>query len=72
MDSSRSWTDESSPLDGELKCQGVWLVLDQMCHGFGRGPVGVRPKSQGLAGFQNVVWMLKKSRSMFGRKCDLK
>ena len=47
-------------------------MLDQMCHGFGRGPVGVRLRSQGLAGFQNVVWMLKKSGSVFGRRGDLK
>ena len=63
--------DENSLLDGEPKCQGVWLMLDQVCYGFGRGPVDVRPGSQGLAGVQNAVWMLKKSGSMFERRCDL-
>mgnify|MGYP004711727537 FL=1 len=63
-------SDENSLLDGEPKCQGVWLMLDHVCHGFDRGPVDVRPRSQGLAGVSNAVWMLKKSGSMFERRCD--
>ena len=39
--------------------------------GLAGGPVGIRPRSQGLAGVQNAVWMLKKSGSMFGRRGDL-
>ena len=40
--------------------------------GLAGGPVGVRPRSQGLAGVQNIVWMLKKSGSMFGRSSELR
>ena len=34
--------------------------------------IGVRSKRQGLTGVYNSIWMLKKSRFMIRRKCDLK
>ena len=39
--------------------------------GLAGGPVVVKLRSQELARVQNVIWMLKKSGSMFGRRGDL-
>ena len=71
MDSSQCWTGENSLLDGGPKCQEIWLVLAQVCHGLAEGPVDVKPKNQGLAGVQNAVWMLKKSGPYLGEDVTL-
>ena len=39
--------------------------------GLAGGPVNIRLRSQGLARVQNVILILKKSGSMFGRRGDL-
>ena len=40
--------------------------------GLAGGPFDVKPRSQGLLGVQNTVWILKKNESIFGRKGDLR
>ena len=35
------------------------------------GLVGITSRNQCLAGVQNPIWMLKKSRSMIGRRGNL-
>ena len=61
----------------------LFLMVDRSAKEFGwcwtrctmslvGGPGGGRPRSPGLAGVQNPIWILKKSESMIGRRGDLR
>ena len=42
------------------KCWGVWLLLDQVRQGFDKDPIGVRPRSRGLARIQKIRFGFQK------------
>ena len=74
MDSSKSWTGKNSLLDGGPKCPSakIWLVLDQVRHGFSRGVWSVLDQRvKDLQDSKNAVWILMNNGSLFGKEVTL-